>query len=253
MPTLTAPHIGVPESVYDELQAAAARPTAEVTYLRLARIIESAVEAGRVPDNALLLAETKIALRLGISLTTVRGAIARLVTRGIAVRQRGVGTFLVAPTSPRPATEIYEELHYLGDRPLSRVVEARSDDTSPAAQEALRHEVDITRVTRTLVDGERTVAILTSWVAVRSELVDADQVAKYGLYAVLARLGARVTHCFQELSLSRSAVGAAAEWDDARAFQIVRTSSSSAGRRVEYAVHQYLAPEFSCSQTIVAD
>ncbi len=70
------------------------RPDSQPLYLRLAAAIVSAVERGELSAGERLPSERELALRLGVSRTTVVGAYRELESRGLARGQVGRGTFV---------------------------------------------------------------------------------------------------------------------------------------------------------------
>ena len=66
-------------------------------YVKLKKMIEDAVVSGRLKHGDALPAERDIADAAAISRVTVRKAIDDLVDRGLLVRRRGSGTFVVKP------------------------------------------------------------------------------------------------------------------------------------------------------------
>lgn len=69
-------------------------------YYQAARLLEEAIEDGRLPRGSKLESELDLASQLRISRPTMRAAIKLLVDKGLLVRRRGIGT-IVAPRPPR--------------------------------------------------------------------------------------------------------------------------------------------------------
>ncbi|MGH3086751.1 MAG: GntR family transcriptional regulator, partial [Rubrobacteraceae bacterium] len=85
-------------------------------YHQAARVLEEAIEDGRLPRGSRLEGEISLAEQLGISRPTMREAIKKLVEKGLLVRRRGIGT-IVAPKPVRRAvalTSLYDDLKEAG-------------------------------------------------------------------------------------------------------------------------------------------
>ena len=71
-------------------------------YFQLTRAIEEAIERGEYSSGSRLENELDMARRLRVSRPTVRRAIQELVTKGLVVRRRGIGTQVVSGRVNRP-------------------------------------------------------------------------------------------------------------------------------------------------------
>lgn len=74
------------------------RPRYEILIATLERLIRN----GQIETGAALPTEPDLAVRLGISRTTIRHALDELARRGLIVRRRGVGTFATLPAVEQP-------------------------------------------------------------------------------------------------------------------------------------------------------
>src|ERR671917_746280 len=93
-------------------------------YHQAARLLEEAIEDGRLPRGSKLESELDLAKRLGISRPTMRMAIKQLVDKGLLMRRRGIGT-IVAPNPVRRAvalTSLYDDLKAAGREPRTQVL-----------------------------------------------------------------------------------------------------------------------------------
>lgn len=83
-------------------------------YHQAATLLEEAIRNGHYPIGTLLEGEHELAERLGVSRLTLRKAVDGLVSRGLLVRERGVGTRVVRPRVTRsivaPLTSLREDL-----------------------------------------------------------------------------------------------------------------------------------------------
>src|SRR5215210_6338440 len=93
-------------------------------YHQAARVLEEAIEDGRLPRGSKLDSELDLAEQLGISRPTMRAAIKQLVDKGLLIRRRGIGT-TVAPRPIRRAvalTSLYDDLKESGREPKTHVL-----------------------------------------------------------------------------------------------------------------------------------
>src|SRR5919199_4229389 len=93
-------------------------------YHQAAKVLEEAIEDGRLPRGSKLESELDLAEQFGISRPTIRAAIKQLVDKGLLVRRRGIGT-IVAPKPVRRAvalTSLYDDLAKAGREPRTRVL-----------------------------------------------------------------------------------------------------------------------------------
>lgn len=79
-------------------------------YYRIAKTLEAAIVCGDYPSGTYLPSEKDLARRFGVSLITVRGAMASLIDKGLVERQRGKGTLVL----DRSAGAVWE-LGWLGN------------------------------------------------------------------------------------------------------------------------------------------
>ncbi|MDQ3791355.1 MAG: GntR family transcriptional regulator, partial [Actinomycetota bacterium] len=108
-------------------------------YHQAARVLEEAIEDGRLPRGSKLESELDLAERLGISRPTMRAAIKQLVDKGLLMRRRGIGT-TVAPRPVRRAvalTSLYDDLKESGREPTTRVLNFEETPCPPEIAEHL--------------------------------------------------------------------------------------------------------------------
>lgn len=75
-----------------------ARPFSPIPlYFQIASALEAAIVGGEYAVGEHLPSEKELAKRFGVSLITVRGAMASLVEKGLVERHRGIGTVVLAP------------------------------------------------------------------------------------------------------------------------------------------------------------
>jgi len=116
-------------------------------YDQVAQQLQAAIEDGTLSQGTLLGNEITLARELGVSRPTMRRAMQELVTRGLLVRKRGVGTQVVQGRVDRQVqlTSLFDDLVADGRAPettvlINDVVQA-SDEVSAALHVARRQPV----------------------------------------------------------------------------------------------------------------
>ncbi|HON76383.1 MAG TPA: GntR family transcriptional regulator, partial [Dermatophilaceae bacterium] len=104
-----------------------------------AAIADGTLKPGDPFENELALAE-----RLDLSRPTVRRAIAELVTRGLLVRRRGVGTVVASEVIHRrdELTSLYDDMQRRGQKPRTEVIAFDTALVNPTAAAALGLPLD---------------------------------------------------------------------------------------------------------------
>jgi GntR family transcriptional regulator len=109
---------------------AALGPTGVPLYWRVLAAIRSRITSGELPPGSRIPSEPELIAQYGVSRTTVREAVGRLVQEGLLIRESGRGTF-VAAAAPRQVeqqlgtlTGFAEDVELLGMRPGARVLAA---------------------------------------------------------------------------------------------------------------------------------
>jgi GntR family transcriptional regulator len=110
-------------------------------YLQLQRLIQEAVDAGRIKAEEALPSERDLARELGISRVTVRKALSGLVEKGILVQRWGSGTFIApAMRVEQPLSRLSsftDDMMTRGLKPGARVLERSTGPSSPNESMAL--------------------------------------------------------------------------------------------------------------------
>lgn len=115
----------------------------EARYQQLADELTRQIQSGALKPRQRLLSEPALAKNYGVSRVTVRGAIGILERRGLVVRRRGVGTFVVG-------VRVRQELSRLGGfidamvdqglQPHARLLEYRLVTLSPLLADRIKHD-----------------------------------------------------------------------------------------------------------------
>jgi DNA-binding GntR family transcriptional regulator len=227
-------------------------------YFQLAQQLEGAIHDGRLRPGDRIDTETELAERLGLGRPTVRQAIQELVSKGLLVRRRGVGTQVVGAAFHRPLelTSLYDDLATAGHQPTTTVLDLRAVPADGMVATALRVPTgtEVTYLERLRLQRGEPLAVMRNWLPVdllpwnRGALEDA------GLYALMRRSGVH-------LRIAHQRIGArAATRSDARLLHLrtgaplltmERTSFDDSGRAVEHAQHCYRADAHSFDTTLV--
>lgn len=170
----------------------------EPLYRQVQRLLAARIAAGEWIPGTALPSETRLAAQMGISVSTVRAAVAELVSAQVLVRRQGKGTYI----SPRDEDgSVYRFFHVFPDsgvrvRPVSEIVSLRADQASGTEIDVLglgrsadqRRVWRITNVLRMAGVPVQAAEIVLAWV--RFPRLEADTLAAAAptLYGSLQRL-----------------------------------------------------------------
>lgn len=221
-------------------------------YSQVADQLREAINNGLLPTGTRLDNEVDLAARLGLSRPTMRQAIQELVSQGLLVRKRGVGTQVVRTKVTRPLrlSSLFDDLTGLGQTPGTRVLTNRVEPADQSVAELLEAPdlgsvLRLTRVRST--DGEP-IALMNNYLpAGIITPTDAD-LEERGLYRMLRAAGVRL-HSAQQTIGARVADSSDApllsETPGAALLTMTRTTYDETGRVVEYGWHVYRASRYS--------
>ena len=104
-------------------------------YHQLYEQLSAAIETGRLKPGDAFENELALADRLQLSRPTVRRAIAELVSRGLLVRRRGVGTTVASQVIHRrdELTSLFDDISRRGQKPTTEVLDFVPDLENPVA------------------------------------------------------------------------------------------------------------------------
>ena len=136
-------------------------------YHQLAEQLSAAIDTGTLGPGDPFENELALAERLGLSRPTVRRAIAELVTQGMLVRRRGIGTTVAKQMVHRRAelTSLYEDLARDGRQPRTEVLSLVTDaqDERAAAAFGLPPHTPLVAMVRVRYAGDTPLAVLRNW------------------------------------------------------------------------------------------
>jgi DNA-binding GntR family transcriptional regulator len=227
-------------------------------YFQLAQQLEDAIRDGRLRPGDRIDTETDLAERLGLGRPTVRQAVQELVSKGLLVRRRGVGTQVVAAQFSRPLelTSLFDDLAAAHHRPSTRVLSLH--DTPAEARVATALSITpgttVTHIERLRLQHDEPLAIMRNWIPSGLVDLDADRLSSSGLYELLRRSGVHLRIADQRIG-ARAATRPEALLlgvkTGAPLLTMERTAFDDGGRAVEYAEHCYRADAHSFDTTLV--
>jgi DNA-binding GntR family transcriptional regulator len=228
-------------------------------YHQLARQLEAAIEAGRLPKGEFLGNEVELAEAWHVSRPTVRRAIQELVSCGLLVRRRGVGTQVVNDQVRRPVrlSSLYDDLAEQGRRPTTQLLVLRRERATSPVAEALSVGVgtEVVHVERVRAAGATKLAVLRNWLTVEAggELT-ADQLEANGLYALIRARGVRPHYATQRVgAVAASPTDAPLLGLEPGAPLVTmrRVMQDDTGRVVELGEHVYDAAHYAVEMTVI--
>jgi len=226
-------------------------------YHQLAEQLTAAVEDGRLKPGDQFENELALAERLDLSRPTVRRAIAELVSRGLLVRRRGIGTTVASQVIHRrdELTSLFDDMQRRGQKPTTSVISFDRDVTDPVAADALGlpPNTALLHVQRLRLAGTTPMALLDNWLPPQFADISAEELETTGLYALLKARGARPVIAHQvigarrPLARERKLLGLA-PGDPLLTMQ--RRAYDAAGVAVEYGDHCYRYDQYAFDVTV---
>jgi DNA-binding GntR family transcriptional regulator len=220
-------------------------------YHQAARVLEEAIEDGRLPRGSRLESELDLAEQLGISRPTMRAAIKQLVDKGLLIRRRGIGT-TVAPRPVRRAvalTSLYDDLKREGREPRTRVLALEEVLCPPDVAEHLGLEptAPVLRFERLRIAGSDPIALMHNVVPAGLLELGRGDLERTGLYDVFRENGITPHVATQQVG-ARKAGAEEAELLEIEPGDPVltmnRVAYDTGGRPIEYGSHRYPAESY---------
>jgi DNA-binding GntR family transcriptional regulator len=226
-------------------------------YHQLAEQLTAAIEDGRLQPGDPFENELALADRLDLSRPTVRRAIAELVSRGLLVRRRGVGTTVASQVIHRrdELTSLYDDMVRRGQEPRTQVLALDTDAVDAVAAEALGLPPDthLVSVERLRTVGKTPTALMHNWLAPQfADLTSAD-LEDASLYAILRTRGVRPVIAHQTIGARRPGARerrllGLASGDPL--LTMTRRAYASNGTAVEYGDHCYRYDQYAFDVTV---
>ncbi|MEA5117051.1 MAG: GntR family transcriptional regulator [Propionicimonas sp.] len=162
-------------------------------YHQLAEQLAAAIDDGLLKPGDAFENELSLADRLDLSRPTVRRAIIELVTRGLLVRRRGIGTTVAQEVIHRrnELTSLYDDLRRGGRESVTEILQfdpAVVDQRAALAFD-LPTETPLVYVERLRSVDQGPLALMKNWLPPSFADLDPDAIATDGLYNVLRARG----------------------------------------------------------------
>jgi GntR family transcriptional regulator len=227
-------------------------------YYQAARVLEEAIEDGRVPRGSKLDSELDLAEQLGISRPTMRAAIKQLVDKGLLIRRRGFGTTVVSKPVRRAIalTSLYDDLKEAGREPTTRVLAFEETPCPPEIAEelGLGPAAPVLRLDRLRVVGPDPIALMHNVVPVGLLGIKKEDLERTGLYDLFRKSGI-APHVATQRVGARRAGTEEADWLDLEpgdpVLTMTRTAYDTSGRPIEYGSHSYPAESYWLEMMLV--
>jgi DNA-binding GntR family transcriptional regulator len=227
-------------------------------YFQLSQQLEQAIDRGDLKPGDRIDTEVDLAERFGLSRPTVRQAIQELVSKGMLVRRRGVGTQVVAGHVRRQVelTSLFDDLMKADHRPTTKVLtlETRAASRTVANELNLPDGSEVIHLERLRMDAGQPLAIMRNWLPLDLVHLSLEDLETTGLYDILRRSGVHIRVANQRIGAT------AASPVEARALKVKagaplvtmeRVSFDHSGRAVEYATHSYRSDRYHFETTLV--
>jgi GntR family transcriptional regulator len=220
-------------------------------YHQLAEQLGAAIASGQLQPGDAFENEVALGERLGLSRPTVRRAIQELVSQGLLLRRRGLGTTVATRKVHRRAelTSLYDDLDRAGARPRTTVLghEVVQDEAVAAALD-LPADTELLSIVRLRWSGDAPLAVLRNWLPPHLADIGRDELEKRGLYEILRDRAVRPVVAHQSIG-ARPATATERRQLRIRGNEPVLTMTRSAfdalGKPVEYGDHCYRAASYS--------
>jgi DNA-binding GntR family transcriptional regulator len=228
-------------------------------YFQVSSRLETAIRSGVLPPGSRLENEIAIGQKLAISRPTVRRAIQELVSIGLLVRRRGIGTQVVQGQITRQVelTSLFEDLTNTSRVPGTRVLLHGMIAATALVAEQLRVEVDteVVHMRRQRTSDGLAIALLENFLPPAFADITTEQLTAEGLYQILRSRGVTIQVANQRIG-ARRATGEESELlgidKGGPLLTMDRTAFDSAGASVEFGHHCYRPDMYSFETTLVA-
>jgi len=226
-------------------------------YFQLATQLEAAIDRGDLSAGGRLDNEIELADRLGVSRPTMRRAIQELVSKGLLVRKRGVGTQVVRGGLKRRVelTSLYDDLAKSHRRPSTEVlaVDRVAADAEIAQALGVARDEEVVYLERVRRADGTPLAVMRNWLP--TDLAPSEeQLRARGLYDLMRAMGVHLRIANQRIGAT-GATSAQAKLLQVRKgtplLTMERVTYDDSGRPVEWGRHVYRSEAYSFEITLV--
>ena len=228
-------------------------------YFQVAQHLEHMIESGELPMGTRLENETDLAGKLGLSRPTMRRAIEYLVTKGLLVRKRGIGTQVVHAKVTREVelTSLWDDLAKNGRDPSTTVV---SFGTEPAPDEiavtlGIAPGTPVYAFERLRYADAEPLALMRNHVPEHLLRLTAADLETQGLYNLFRANGVSMRIAKQSIGARAATPAEARALGETRGASLLvmeRSAYDEQGRAVEHGHHLYRASRYSFDLTLTA-
>jgi DNA-binding GntR family transcriptional regulator len=228
-------------------------------YFQVASRLEELIKSGELPPGSRLENEIAIADKIGLARPTMRQAISYLVSKGLLVRKRGVGTQVAHPPVRRlvELSSLYDDLERAHRQPRTEVLSfaevAAPDEVAVALR--LPSGSPVIAVQRLRYAQDEPLALMHNYLPPDLATITPDVLSRAGLYQILREAGINIRIADQTISARRATpteVRLLGETRGAPLLAMSRTAYDDTGRAVEYGSHVYRASRYTFELTLVS-
>lgn len=228
-------------------------------YFQVSQGLEQAIASGALPPGTLLLNEVDLAEALNLSRPTMRRAMQTLVTKGLVVRRRGVGTRVTQAKMRRPLelTSLYDDLASSGQTPTTSVLSFTALEATPelAVKLGISEGDEASELVRLRSARGEPIAKMTNYLPATVVRFDEQDLIARGLYDLIRAQGITLHSATQTIG-ARTATAAEArllnEPRGAALLTMERLTYDDHGAVVELGTHVYAASRYSFEISLLA-
>ncbi len=245
--------------MYKQLPVVIDRNSPVPLYHQLAQQLTLAIDEGVLQPGDPFENELALAERLVLSRPTVRRAIAELVSRGLLVRRRGIGTTVASRVIHRrqELTSLLEDLQGSGRKPTTRVLQLVTAKTDDRAAEilGLPLETPLVFIERLRSADDQPIALLRNWLPPMFADFTVEALTTHGLYELMRDKGVQMAVAHQTIGARRPNSAERRYLNLAHGDPVLtmsRTAYDGNGVAVEFGDHAYRYDQHAFDVTVHA-
>ncbi len=195
----------IPMSIQVQPVPAVGRVAGTSLHRQVFNVLRDEISRGIYAKTGTLPKEETICERFGVSRITVRRALSDLAAQGLIERRHGLGTFVKAAATGRPAPtlSLLESLRKAARETQVKVIQVNQQEAPPdiAAQLRLAQGERALHALRLRSIDQRPVMLTDAWIpAALGTGVSASSLKKHALYELLMKQGVRFGSVVQEIT-----------------------------------------------------
>jgi GntR family transcriptional regulator len=227
-------------------------------YFQLSEQLRTAIDGGLLAPGDQIENEVAMAGRLRLSRPTVRRAIQELVSKGLLVRQRGVGTRVASRVVHRRVelSSLFDDLVRAGQTPRTTVLDVQHGvhDGRVCAALDLDADTPLMVVRRLRFAGTEPLALMCNWLPPRYADITCEELEQTGLYTLLRGRGGRPSVARQQFGARAASAWEAKMLGTPRRAPLLtmsRRACDGVGAAVEYGEHAYRSDSYTVDVLLV--